>query len=63
MVTTGGRGCSVRRIVGRVEQAFFDVGFGDAPHGVAEFFGDELGGIGVDHVGDLRHLTLLHQHA
>ena len=50
-----------RRIVGGVEQAFLDVGFGDAPDGVAEFLGDELGGVGVDHVVDLRHLALLHQ--
>ena len=50
-----------RRIVGDVEQAFLDVGFGDALDGVAEFLGDELGGVGVDHVGDLRHLALLHQ--
>jgi hypothetical protein len=28
---------------------------------VAELFGDELGGVGVDHVGDLVHLALLHQ--
>ena len=50
-----------RRIVGDVEQAFLDVGFGDALDGVAEFLGDELGGVGVDHVVDLRHLALLHQ--
>ena len=61
MVTTGGRGCSVVRVVGDVEQAFLDVGFGDALDRVAEFLGDELGGVGVDHVGDLRHLALLHQ--
>ena len=53
----------VRRIVGRIEHAFFDVGFGDAAHGVAELLGDELGGIGVDRIGDLRHVTLLHQDA
>ena len=35
--------------------------FGDAFHRVAEFLRDELRGIGVDHVGDLRHLALLHQ--
>ena len=43
----------LRRIVGDVEQAFLDVGFGDALDGVAEFLGDELGGVGVDHVVDL----------
>ena len=30
MVTTGARGSSARRIVGGVEQAFLDVGLGDA---------------------------------
>ena len=50
-----------RRIVGDVEHAFLDVGFGDALDGVAEFLGDELGGVGVDHVVDRRHLALLHQ--
>ena len=29
----------------------------------AEFFSDELGGVGVDHIGDLDHLALLHQEA
>ena len=28
---------------------------------MSHLFGDELGGIGVDHVGDLHHLALLHQ--
>ena len=50
-----------RRIVGDVEHAFLDVGFGDALDGVAEFLGDELGGVGVDHVVDRHHLALLHQ--
>ena len=45
-----------------VEQTFFHVGFRHALDGVAEFFGDQLGGVGVDHVGDLDHLALLHQH-
>ncbi len=49
------------RIVGDVEQAFFDVGFRHAAHAVAHFLGDQLGGIGVDHVVDGRHLALLHQ--
>ena len=53
----------IRRIVRGVEHALFDVGFGDAPHGVTEFLGDELGGVGVDRVGDLRHMTLLHEDA
>ena len=30
---------------------------------VAELFGDQLRGIGVDHVVDGRHVTLLHQQA
>ena len=49
------------RVVGLVEQAFLDVGFGDPAHRVAEFLGDQLGGVGVDDVGDLEHLPLLHQ--
>ena len=51
----------LRRIVGDVEHAFLDVGFGDALDAVAEFLGDELGGVGVDHVVDRHHLALLHQ--
>ena len=48
--------------VGRVgEQALDDVGFGDAAHGVAHVLGDELGGVGVDDVGDLDQLALLHE--
>ena len=62
-VTTGARGVDLRRIVGGVEQAFFDVGFRHAAHAVAHFLGDELGGVGVDHVVDLQHLALLHQQA
>ena len=30
---------------------------------MAELFGDELGGIGVDRIGDLRHVALLHEDA
>ena len=47
--------------VRRVEQAFLDVRFRDALHRVAELLRDELRGIGIDHVGDLVHLALLHQ--
>jgi hypothetical protein len=43
-------------IVDDVEQAFLDVGLGDALDGVAQFLGDQLRGVGVDHVGDLVHL-------
>ena len=50
-------------VVGGVEQALFDVGRRHALHGVAELFGDQLRGIGIDHVGDLVHRALLHQHA
>ena len=50
-----------RRIVGGIEHAFFDVGLGDAAHGMAEFLGEKLRGIGVDRVGDLRHMALFHQ--
>src|SRR5829696_8640060 len=46
-----------------VEEALLDVRFGDPLHGVAELLGDELRGIGVDRVGDLEQLALLHQEA
>ena len=49
------------RIVGDIEQPFFDVRFGDALDAVAQFLGDQLGSVGVDGVGDLEHLPLLHQ--
>ena len=48
-------------VILRADEAFLDVGLGDAPHGVAEFLGDELGGVGVDHIGDLVHFAVLHQ--
>ena len=60
MVTTGGRG-TCDRFVGGVEQAFLDVGFGHALDRMAHLLGDELRGVGVDRVGDLEHLPLLHQ--
>ena len=50
-------------IVDDVEQAFLDVGGGHALDGVAHFLGDQLRGIGIDHVGDLVHRALLHQQA
>ena len=40
---------------------FDHVGFGDALDLVAHFLGDDLRGIGVDHVVDRVHLALLHQ--
>ena len=48
-------------VVVRADEAFFDVGLGNAPHSMPEFLGDELGGIGVDHIGDLVHVAVLHQ--
>ena len=51
------------RLVHFVEQALFHVGFRDAAHAVAHFFGDQLRGVGVDGVVDLQHLALLHQQA
>ena len=51
------------RLVGGIEQAFLDVGFRHAADRVAHFFGDQLRGIGVDHVVDRHHLALLHQQA
>ena len=50
-------------ILDGVEQALLDVGCGHALDGVAQLLGDQLRGIGVDHVGDLVHRTLLHQQA
>ncbi|MGY4283419.1 hypothetical protein ACVWXO_002639 [Bradyrhizobium sp. LM2.7] len=50
-------------IVDGIEQAFFDVGCRHALDRMAEFLGDELRCVGIDHVGDLVHRALLHQHA
>ena len=61
MVTTGARGLSVSSGIGVADQAFDDVGFGDALDLVADFLGDDLRRIGVDHVVDRVHLALLHQ--
>ena len=41
------------------DEAFLDVGLGHAPDGMAEFLGDQLGGIGVDHIVDLVHLAVV----
>ncbi len=43
-------------------QTFKHVGFGDALDGVAVFGSDEFGRVGVDHIVDLRHDAVLHQH-
>ena len=51
----------MRRVVGRVEQAFDDVGFRDALDRVAQFLGDQLRGVGIDRIVDRRHLALFHQ--
>ena len=63
MVTTGGRETQRRRIVGGIEQPFFDVGFGNPAHRMAEFFRDQLRGVGIDQVRALGEMALLHQHA
>ena len=60
IVTTGGRDTRFAGIR-RIEEPFLDIGLGNPPHGVTEFLGDELRRVGVDNVGDLRHLALLHQ--
>ena len=43
------------------DEALLDVGLRHAAHDMAELLGDELSGIGVDHVGDLVHLAVFHQ--
>jgi hypothetical protein len=58
-----GSGSSPASSAAIVEQALLDVGFRHALDGVAHFLGDQLGGVGVDHVVDLVHLALLHQEA
>ena len=45
----------------RIEEPFLDIGLGDPFHGVTEFLGDELRRVGIDHIGDFRHLALFHQ--
>jgi hypothetical protein len=57
----GGARLAILGVILRADEALFDVGLGDAPHRVPEFLGDELGGIGVDHIGDLAHFAVLHQ--
>ena len=48
-------------LVGLADEAFLDVGLRHALGRVAELLNDQLGRIGVDHIGDLAHLALLHQ--
>ena len=57
----GGTRFGVGGIVDGIEQPFLDVGCCHALDGVAHFLGDQLRGVGVDHVGDLVHGALLHQ--
>src|SRR6185295_17831239 len=59
MVTTGGRGTSV---AGSSAASNRPSSTSDsATRRVAELLGEQLRGIGIDGVGDLRHVTLLHQ--
>ena len=44
----------VFRMIGDVEQAFLDVGLGNAADRVTELGGDQLGRVGVDDVARLR---------
>ena len=62
MVTTGGRGASVAGSSAVSNRPSSTSDSATRLTRVAEFLGDELGGIGVDRVGDLEHLALLHQH-
>ena len=48
-------------LVRPIEQSFLDVGFRDALDRMAHFLGDELGGVGVEHVGQGHHAALAHQ--
>ena len=61
MVTIGGRGTGAPSSSGSIEQAFLDVGFGDALDRVAHLLGDELRGVGVERVGQRDHAALAHQ--
>ena len=53
----------LQRLLGirRVEQPLLDVGGGDAADVMAKLFGDDLRGVGVEHVGDLDELAILHE--
>ena len=48
-------------VLGAVEQALLDVGFGDALDGVAHILGDQLRGVGVERIGQRHHAALTHQ--
>ena len=51
----------VADVAGVPVQAFQDVGLGHALDGVAEILGDELGGVGVENVGERHHASLTHE--
>ena len=50
-------------LINGVEQAFFNIRFRHTLHGMTKLFRHKLCGIGIDHIGDLDHLALLHQEA
>ena len=47
--------------IARTFQAKLDIGIGDAAGAMAEFGNHQLGGVGVDRLGDGRHHAQLHQ--
>ena len=51
-------GLEILGMVFRADKAFLDVGLRHAPDDMSEFLGDELRGVGVDHIGDLVHLAV-----
>ena len=53
----------LRRIVRYIEKTLFHVGFRHPTHAVAHFLGNQLRGIGIDHIVDGCHLALLHEQA
>src|SRR5262245_54822550 len=64
MAHDGDDGCARLEVAGDIalaHQPFLDIGLRYAAHLVAELLGDELSGVGIDDVGDLVHLPLLHQ--
>ena len=50
----------VLMVLGR-DEAGLDIAFGYPSDGMAELGGDQLGGVGVEHVVDLKHGALTHQ--
>ena len=59
------RSAQLQMLVGVLgaDEAFLDVGFRNAFHLVAELGDQQLGGIGIQNVGDLVQRALLHQQA